>query len=93
MSILLACRYLYLFDEAKHADCEDVLVLAGDQLYRMDYTSLINYHRAKGADVTIATTPADEDHATHLGVLSVSANIACAPGVWLCCCCSSGCLQ
>jgi glucose-1-phosphate adenylyltransferase len=64
-------RYLYLFDEAKHEDCEDVLVLAGDQLYRMDYTNLINYHRAKGADVTIATTPADEDHATHLGVLSV----------------------
>jgi hypothetical protein len=39
--------------------------------YRMDYTQLLNYHRAKGADVTIATTPADEEHATHLGVLTV----------------------
>jgi ADP-glucose pyrophosphorylase len=38
----------------------------------MDYTQLLNYHRAKGADVTIATTPADEEHATHLGVLTVS---------------------
>jgi ADP-glucose pyrophosphorylase len=37
----------------------------------MDYTQLLNYHRAKGADVTIATTPADEEHATHLGVLTV----------------------
>lgn len=38
----------------------------------MDYSVLVNYHRAKGADVTIATTPADEDHATHLGILTVS---------------------
>ena len=37
----------------------------------MDYAELINYHRAKGADVTVATTPADEDHALHLGVLQV----------------------
>ncbi|WIA11251.1 hypothetical protein OEZ85_011378 [Tetradesmus obliquus] len=64
-------RYLYLFDEAKHEGCEDVLIMAADQLYRMDYTQLLNYHRAKGADVTIATTPADEEHATHLGVLTV----------------------
>eukprot|EP00878_Enallax_costatus_P019691 GHUV01020781.1.p1 GENE.GHUV01020781.1~~GHUV01020781.1.p1 ORF type:complete len:431 (+),score=103.78 GHUV01020781.1:256-1548(+) len=60
-----------LEDQSRHENCEDVLVLAGDQLYRMDYTNLINYHRAKGADVTIATTPADEDHAEHLGILAV----------------------
>lgn len=65
-------RHLHMLDEAKHDGCEDVLILAGDQLYRMDYNNLINYHRAKGADVTIATTPADEDHASHLGVLLVS---------------------
>jgi ADP-glucose pyrophosphorylase len=37
----------------------------------MDYTELLNFHRQRGADVTIATTPADEEHATHLGVLTV----------------------
>jgi hypothetical protein len=26
------CRYLYLFDEAKHEGCEDVLIMAADQL-------------------------------------------------------------
>ena len=35
----------------------------------MDYAALINHHRARGADVTIATTAADEDHARHLGIL------------------------
>ena len=37
----------------------------------MDYAALVDYHRAKGADVTVATTPADEDHALHLGILKV----------------------
>lgn len=37
----------------------------------MDYCKLVNYHRLTGADVTIASTPADEDHAQHLGILQV----------------------
>jgi ADP-glucose pyrophosphorylase len=37
----------------------------------MDMEALINYHRRTNADVTIATTPADEDHALHLGILKV----------------------
>jgi glucose-1-phosphate adenylyltransferase len=41
----------------------------------MDYTALIDYHRLRGADVTIATTPADEDHARHLGILKVDENM------------------
>lgn len=64
-------HYIDYLSGEKHADCEDVLILAGDQLYRMDYAKLINYHRQRGADVTIATTPADEDHALHLGILKV----------------------
>jgi ADP-glucose pyrophosphorylase len=35
----------------------------------MDFGALIDYHRARGADVTVASTPADEDHAEHLGIL------------------------
>jgi hypothetical protein len=38
----------------------------------MDFADLINYHRSRDADITIATTPADEDHALHLGILGVS---------------------
>lgn len=41
--------------------------------YRMDFAALINHHRARGADVTIATHPADEEHAHSLGILRVSA--------------------
>src|SRR5512140_1724377 len=33
---------------------EDVLVLAGDHIYKMDYRPMIAFHRERGADVTMA---------------------------------------
>ncbi|KAI8474084.1 MAG: nucleotide-diphospho-sugar transferase [Monoraphidium minutum] len=69
-------HHLEYLEGPRHADAEDVLVLSGDQIYRMDFTELINHHRASDADVTIATTPADEDHALHLGILTVDAAMA-----------------
>jgi glucose-1-phosphate adenylyltransferase len=46
-------RYLL---ERSHAT--DILLLAGDLIYRMDYAELIRAHRETGADVTVATRPA-----------------------------------
>jgi hypothetical protein len=39
----------------------------------MDVERLLNFHRATDADVTIASTPTDEAHAEHMGVLQASA--------------------
>ena len=33
---------------------EYVLILGGDHIYKMDYEVMLDYHKAKGADVTIA---------------------------------------
>src|SRR6187200_1462584 len=38
-------------------DYEYVLILSGDQLYQMDFEAMINAHREKGADISIATIP------------------------------------
>ena len=35
----------------------DVLILSGDQLYRMDFGALVRAHREQQADVTIAVLP------------------------------------
>lgn len=35
---------------------EEVLILSGDHIYKMDYQDMIDYHRAKEADLTIAFT-------------------------------------
>ena len=46
-----------------------VLVLSGDQLYRMNFTAMIESHRASGADVTIAGMPVDRETAKAMGIM------------------------
>jgi glucose-1-phosphate adenylyltransferase len=47
----------------------DVLILAGDHLYRMDYDALIHFHRERRADVTIAVIPVSVEEAPRFGIL------------------------
>ena len=56
-------RYL----EGNHVD--RVLILSGDQLYRMNYRQMIDTHQASGADVTIATIPVSRESARSVGVM------------------------
>jgi glucose-1-phosphate adenylyltransferase len=49
--------------------CRYVLVLSGDQLYRMDFRHLLETHRATGADVTIAALPVAAEQTPHFGIL------------------------
>jgi glucose-1-phosphate adenylyltransferase len=53
----------------KNESCDEVLVLSGDQLYRMDYRGLIETHRKTGADVTIAAIPVREDQTAGFGLM------------------------
>lgn len=50
---------------------EYVLILSGDQLYRMDFSDMIATHRESGADVTIAAKPVDRSQASGLGIMRV----------------------
>jgi glucose-1-phosphate adenylyltransferase len=52
-----------------HARVEDILVLSGDHLYRMDYGEFVALHREKRADVTIAVQPVDHAGAPRFGIL------------------------
>ncbi len=46
-----------------------MLILAGDHLYRMDYSEMIYFHWDKQADVTVAVQPVTRADAPHLGIL------------------------
>jgi len=48
---------------------EDVLILAGDHLYRMDYSQFVGLHREKRADLTIAVLPVSAADAPRYGIL------------------------
>jgi glucose-1-phosphate adenylyltransferase len=47
----------------------EVLILAGDQLYRMDYDELIRFHRERSADLTVAVIPVSIEDAPRFGIL------------------------
>jgi len=46
-----------------------LLILAGDHLYRMDYSEMIKFHWDKKADVTVAVQPVVRQDAPRLGIL------------------------
>jgi glucose-1-phosphate adenylyltransferase len=48
---------------------KDILVLAGDHLYRMDYRGLIDFHRRRKAAITIAVLPVSIEDAPRFGIL------------------------
>jgi glucose-1-phosphate adenylyltransferase len=48
-----------------------VLVLSGDHVYKMDYSKMIEYHIAKGSELTIAAVEVDRAQAKELGVVGV----------------------
>jgi glucose-1-phosphate adenylyltransferase len=51
----------------------DILVLSGDQLYRTDFHHLVETHRERGDDVTIAVKPVAREQARRLGVVRCDA--------------------
>ncbi len=53
-----------------------ILILSGDQLYRMDFRKIIEDHLAKGADVTIAAIPFPVSKVEGLGLMQVDDNLA-----------------
>lgn len=58
-----------------HLGPEDwVLVLAGDHIYRMDYRTILNFHEAKGADLTVGTVPVVKREASQLGIMRLKSD-------------------
>jgi len=51
-----------------------VLILSGDQLYRMDFNTLASHHRSSWADLTVATIPVTADEAPAFGILKTDAD-------------------
>jgi len=59
---------LHHFGNATH---KYVLILSGDQLYRMNFRLLIEQHIRSGADVTVATIPVSRTEARSFGIMQI----------------------
>lgn len=53
---------------------EHVLILSGDQLYRMDFKEMMKTHIESGADATIAGIPVSRKDASALGIMQIGDN-------------------
>ncbi len=51
-----------------------VVILSGDQLYRMNIQDMINTHLKNDADVTVSTKPVNSEAAASLGIMKVNNN-------------------
>lgn len=48
---------------------EYVLILSGDHIYKMDYEVMLDFHKEKGAEVTIAVMPVPMEEAKRFGIM------------------------
>src|ERR671936_2036064 len=55
-------------------DADYYLILAGDHLYRMDYSELVDAHIDRRADITIAAQPVTIDDASGMGIFRFDRN-------------------
>lgn len=59
-------------DHTMYYKCDHMLILPGDQLYRMDYGKVIRFHRETEADITICMHPVDRREAPRMGLAEVT---------------------
>ncbi|MBQ7925298.1 MAG: glucose-1-phosphate adenylyltransferase [Lachnospiraceae bacterium] len=48
---------------------EYILILSGDHIYKMDYEEMLNFHKEKGAECTIAVMPVPIEEASRFGIM------------------------
>lgn len=58
-------------DYLTHNWADEVVILSGDHIYRMDFDAMIEYHRSKKADVTVAmmAVPKSQIHQFGAGIV------------------------
>ncbi|XP_024530960.1 glucose-1-phosphate adenylyltransferase large subunit 1 isoform X2 [Selaginella moellendorffii] len=67
-------QFTWVFEDTRSKEIENVLVLSGDHLYRMDYMEFIQKHQDTGADITIGCVPMDDSRASDFGLMKIDAN-------------------
>ncbi|NBJ91914.1 glucose-1-phosphate adenylyltransferase [Parablautia muri] len=53
---------------------EYVLILSGDHIYKMDYEIMLDFHKEKGAEATIAVMPVPMEEAKRFGIMITDEN-------------------
>ena len=61
--------------QLRKQNCEYVLILGGDHIYKMDYSRMLRHHAKLNADISIASIPVASHTASAFGVLGIDADM------------------
>ncbi|KVH99351.1 ADP-glucose pyrophosphorylase, conserved site-containing protein [Cynara cardunculus var. scolymus] len=64
-------RFHDTFMDAKTKNVENILILSGDHLYRMDYMDFVQKHVDTNADITVSCIPMDNRYVLSLELISL----------------------
>jgi glucose-1-phosphate adenylyltransferase len=62
----------YLWMLSAWDEIDEIIILSGDHLYRMDYRDFIQRHRETNADITLSVLPIDERRASSFGLMKIN---------------------
>ena len=57
-------------------DPEYILLLSGDHIYKMDYTKMLDFHKEKQAEATIAVIEVPMDEASRFGIMNTREDLS-----------------
>ncbi|CAI8616954.1 unnamed protein product [Vicia faba] len=64
-------QFTWVFEDAKNTNIENVIILPGDHLYRMDYMDLVQSHIDRNADITVSCAAVGDSRASDYGLVKV----------------------
>uniref|UniRef100_A0A2N9J5S7 Glucose-1-phosphate adenylyltransferase n=1 Tax=Fagus sylvatica TaxID=28930 RepID=A0A2N9J5S7_FAGSY len=64
-------QFLWVFEDVKNRNVENILILCGDHLYRMDYMNLVQSHIDRNADITISCSAVGDSRASDFGLVKI----------------------
>ncbi|KAG2244545.1 hypothetical protein Bca52824_093632 [Brassica carinata] len=64
-------KFLWVFEDAKNRNIENIIILSGDHLYRMNYMDFVQYHVDSNADITLSCAPVGESRASDYGLVNI----------------------
>ena len=60
-------------DFVRKSAAREVLIVSGDHIYRMDFREMVQFHRERDAEVTVATLEVPLEEASRFGILATNA--------------------
>lgn len=64
-------QFTWVFEDVKNRNVENIVILSGDHLYRMDYMDFVQHHVDSNADITISCAAVNESRASDYGLVKL----------------------